>query len=87
MKGADVAGSYADKARCALQAGCDMVLVCNNRQGAREVLDYLELSGVEPSSRLSRMSASQSLNWEDLVNSERWQSTTAALSTLQTSCL
>ncbi len=87
MKGADVAGSYADKARCALQAGCDMVLVCNNRQGAREVLDYLELSGVEPSSRLSRMSASQSLNWEDLVNSERWQSTTAALSTLQTFCL
>ncbi len=87
MKGADVAGSYADKARCALQAGCDMVLVCNHRQGALDVLDYLKNSGIEPSSRLSTMSARQSLNWENLVSTERWLSTSAALLALQTSCL
>jgi len=87
MKGADVAGSYADKARCALLAGCDMVLVCNHRQGALEVLDYLKSSGVEPSSRLSTMSARQSLNWESLISTERWLATSAALRALQTSCL
>ena len=87
MKGADVAGSYADKARCALLAGCDMVLVCNNRQGALDVLDYLENSGVEPSSRLSRMSARQSCNWESLTSTERWLGTSAALRAHQTSCI
>lgn len=87
MKGADVAGSYADKARCALLAGCDMVLVCNNRQGALEVLDYLKNSGVEPSSRLSTMSARQSLNWGTLISTERWLATSAVLLAHQTSCI
>ncbi|MEH6466795.1 MAG: beta-N-acetylhexosaminidase [Porticoccus sp.] len=87
MKGADVAGSYADKARCALLAGCDMVLVCNNRQGALDVLGYLENSGVEPSSRLSTMSARQSCNWENLISTERWLATSAALLARQTSCI
>ena len=82
MKGADVAGSYADKAQCALQAGCDMVLVCNNREGALEVLDYLDSAKVKPSLRLSRMKGKSELNWKSLVNDERWISTRAALSVL-----
>ena len=42
MKGADVpSGGYANRARAALEAGCDMVLICNNRPGALEILNQL----------------------------------------------
>lgn len=39
MKGAASIGSYAQRARSALQAGCDLLLICNNRLGAIEVLN------------------------------------------------
>lgn len=39
MEGATVAGSYTDRAHMALDAGCDMVLICNNPDKAVEVID------------------------------------------------
>jgi beta-N-acetylhexosaminidase len=42
MEGASVAGDVVDRARAALEAGCDMVLVCNDPDGAQKVLDRLQ---------------------------------------------
>lgn len=42
MGGAAESGSYQDRAGLALEAGCDMLLACNNQQGALEILEYVE---------------------------------------------
>jgi beta-N-acetylhexosaminidase len=41
MAAAAVAGSFADRAKSALEAGCDVLLVCNNRPAALEVIESL----------------------------------------------
>ena len=42
MEGASVAGTMVERAEAALDAGCDMVLVCNNPPAADELLSALD---------------------------------------------
>lgn len=54
MEGASVAGGVVKRAEAALAAGCDMILVCNAPQAAREVLDGLK-AGPLDRARAERM--------------------------------
>lgn len=52
MEGAASSGSYCDRAELALNAGCDMVLACNNPAGAREVLEWMKSNALSTSAHL-----------------------------------
>ncbi|MFT6915649.1 MAG: beta-N-acetylhexosaminidase [Motiliproteus sp.] len=82
MAGAELAGSYAERAAAAMTAGCDMVLVCNQPQAAVEVLEWLESEGLTAAARLPRMKARQAVDLEALQQTQHWARTQQLLATL-----
>lgn len=84
MEGASVAGGYPQRAASALEAGCDMVLVCNNPAAAAEVLSTLR---VEPNpvshARLARMHGRHPLTPAELHRDPRWRESRRLLADLQ----
>jgi beta-N-acetylhexosaminidase len=80
MGGAEWAGDYPARARTALEAGCDMVLVCNQPERAIQVVE--SLSGYkDPAAqlRLARMHGSAFPQRRQLVASERCREAVALL--------
>ncbi|MCO4756937.1 MAG: beta-N-acetylhexosaminidase, partial [Oceanospirillaceae bacterium] len=59
MKAAHTAGGYRQRAEAALVAGCNVLLPCNNREGALEVLAYLEEQDCAPVVSLKQMRGRQ----------------------------
>ncbi len=74
MAAADSAGNYGDRALAALEAGCDMVLVCNNPEGAGQVLDTLkEYNDPVAQMRLMRMHGHGAVTRDDMHLDPRWK--------------
>ncbi|NLD13928.1 MAG: beta-N-acetylhexosaminidase [Gammaproteobacteria bacterium] len=61
MAGAHAAGDMQARTRAAVAAGCDMILVCNDRGGAEQSLACLQQDAVQPAGNLERMRARQPL--------------------------
>ena len=84
MKGADIAGGYVDKAKLALDAGCDMILVCNCPEGVVEVLDFMGSTAVGSCDKIGRMRARKFMSWDELENHPRRLDTIKKLEELGT---
>ena len=54
-----------------IEAGCDMVLVCNDFQGASEVVRCFEKENMSLSKKIGIMKKSKSPTWNDLVSNEK----------------
>ncbi|MGH1462660.1 MAG: beta-N-acetylhexosaminidase [Neptuniibacter sp.] len=48
MKAAHSAGTYTDRVKAALDAGCQAILCCNERQGTLEILEYMHSVNCSP---------------------------------------
>jgi len=57
MEGAAGAGSGVDRARASIEAGCDLLLVCNKPDMALEVLNWLESEQIAPTDAAAKLRA------------------------------
>jgi beta-N-acetylhexosaminidase len=80
MRGAEKAGDYLDRAVAALDAGCDMLPVCNNRAGVDVIVKGLK-RGSDPVSgwRLTRLHGDETPSWDELRASAEWKQARDAL--------
>ena len=84
MTGASVVGSVATRVRLALEAGCDLVLLCNAPEEVPAVLDSLQ-GYVNPTAqlRLTRLHGRGDFDWESLHASADWQKASALVASLR----
>jgi beta-N-acetylhexosaminidase len=83
MVGAAVVGPLETRVRRALDAGCDLVLVCNSPDQVPVVLEDLQ-GYVNPSAqlRLTRLHGRGGMGWEELHASPTWRKAHAAVAAL-----
>ena len=77
MAGARFAGGYPDRAAHALEAGCDMILVCNAPGAAAEVLDQMDSGwlGGDRQRRLERLRGGPATDLATLMATPQWHTT------------
>lgn len=82
MAGALVAGTVTQRAEVAIEAGCDLLLVCNDQVAAQTVLDTVSFPGeIQPSVDTLRGQTSTD-GLAKLQQSQRWQEATQLLALL-----
>ncbi len=83
MEGAASIGDFTQRAKLALQAGCDMVLVCNNSTAAEDVLNSLPVTeDKKRQQRLKSMCGKPQLSREQLIATDKWQQISAQINNL-----
>lgn len=84
MKGAGFMGDFVQRAEQSLKAGCDLLLLCNEREGVVEVLDNLTpYQEKERLARITPLHKRKNFTLAELQSSERWIKESAQLSRLQ----
>lgn len=74
MGGAAIAGDFSERAKLAQQAGCDMLLVCNNPKAAEQVLESVPIKSDPPrTQRLDAMRGKPRMTRTMLQASNQWQ--------------
>jgi beta-N-acetylhexosaminidase len=86
MAGAAVAGTPVARAHQALAAGCDMLLVCNDRHAVLSILEsFNDYTSPAAQARLLHLHGRPALDWYHLHQSPAWRAVEAAIRTLEQS--
>jgi beta-N-acetylhexosaminidase len=81
MAGAATAGDFTERAKLAQNAGCDMLLVCNNPRAAERVLETLPITeNPLRDNRLGQMQGKCHWTRAQLLKNEKWQHYNSSIS-------
>lgn len=85
MQGASIIGDYLDRANLALNAGCDMLLVCNNRKAVISILDNLkfQLSSLSQQRLTALKGRVPEMSFDDLQRTSLWRDARNLVGSLQ----
>ncbi|CAG9296615.1 beta-N-acetylhexosaminidase [Celerinatantimonas diazotrophica] len=72
MQAAHIAGTVLERAQLAIQAGCDLLLACNDRSASEQLLDGLD-QGYCHNKALMLKPNQPSPSWYELMHCERYQ--------------
>lgn len=87
MSGAESVGDYTARAKASLDAGCDMLLVCNNPQAVDEVLASLEdYNNPLSQLRLVRLHGHPADKNHNIFNSKKWRESVFRLKIFMQDC-
>ncbi len=87
MQALSVIGDYTERANRALEAGCDMILICNNRNGAIQILDRLPQTYFLDEQKVKPLRGKWSDSFNDLRSSSHWRKQQAQLMQLTESLI
>ncbi len=73
MRAANFAGDHTERAKAALKAGCDMILICNNRPATLEILNNLPQQFFVEENKFKRLQGKFSRSFPHLQRSTHWQ--------------
>lgn len=86
MEGAATVGEFSERAKLARQAGCDMLLVCNNEAAAEQVLDSTPIdNNMLREQRLLAMLGKATMTQQELKKNIKWQTTSRQITELSES--
>ena len=71
MKGADSVKTIPEKLKQAFDAGCNVILICNNRTAVLEALNFMQENSIGSTGNLEALKAAQTLSWGDLEQDSR----------------
>ena len=59
------------RAQKSVEAGCDMILICNSRQDVIDTVKHFDELGIDPVKKISNMKINNQINWNELIESEK----------------
>ena len=71
-----------DRAALAIEAGCDMILICNDREAAIKVADWIELENIPVNERIITMRAAPADEIANLYAEPKWEAAKKAVESL-----
>ena len=59
------------RAQKSVEAGCDMILICNSRKDVIDTVKHFDELGIDPVKKISNMKINKQINWDEFIESEK----------------